>query len=103
MSKENNIGELNDVERRCKSSLYIQEAHVQNTEVVTPNKGLSTFDIDCLDEIFEWLTLTDLLSISQTCKRLQWAAGDFFRRNYSALQVQATSNGVYVLYNNKNI
>lgn len=69
---------------------------------VVPTKTLSTLDLDCLDEIFDWLTLDDLLIVSRTCKRIQWAAGDYFQTNYAALRAEAKPDGIYVQYNGRN-
>lgn len=40
--------------------------------------------IDCFDEIFEYLSLDDLYSVGQTCKRLQKIAGVYFKQNFPA-------------------
>lgn len=41
-------------------------------------------NVDCMDEIFEYLTQYDLRSIAQTCKALQKVAGEYYQRNYQA-------------------
>lgn len=38
-------------------------------------------NIHCFDEMFEYLSLKDLLSFGQTCKGLQNVAGKYFKRN----------------------
>lgn len=38
-------------------------------------------DIDCLEEIFEWLSMTELHRLRQTCKRLKQVV-DFYIREY---------------------
>lgn len=74
--------------------MSVQENDVAN--VVVNSKTLASLDMDCLSEILDWLTLVDLLAISRTCRRFQWAAGNFFQTNYSSLQVKATPDGVSV-------
>lgn len=37
---------------------------------------------DCIQTVFEWLTLDDLSSISSTCEKLNGLAGEFFQRKY---------------------
>lgn len=44
-------------------------------------------DANCFEKIFEWLTLEDLQSVSQTSQRLQQAAGHYFQQHYSAINV----------------
>lgn len=39
-------------------------------------------DIDCLEELFDYLPLNDLVSMGKTCKRLQRVAGYCFQQNY---------------------
>lgn len=39
-------------------------------------------NIDCFDEIFEYLTVDDLYSFGQTCKRMNKVAGEYFERKY---------------------
>lgn len=59
-------------------------------------------DIDCFDEIFEYLSLKDLHSISQTCKTMQKVAGEYFKRNYSSAEVFVKNDGIYTLYSDNN-
>lgn len=40
--------------------------------------------IDCFDEIFEYLSLADVYSVGQTCKRLQKVAGTYYKHNFPA-------------------
>lgn len=39
-------------------------------------------DVDCFDEIFDYLSFEDLISLSKTCKYLQQLTGDCFHKNY---------------------
>ncbi|XP_055302478.1 uncharacterized protein LOC129568518 [Sitodiplosis mosellana] len=42
---------------------------------------------DCCYSIFDWLTLKDLRSFGQTCKWAQRVAANFFKMNYSLIQL----------------
>lgn len=56
---------------------------------------ISKLDADCLHEIFDYLPLIDLVSVGQTCKRMQFIAGEFFRLNYKAAHIYSTDyNGI---------
>lgn len=39
-------------------------------------------DVDCFDEIFDYISLRDLCSIGLTCKYLKRLAGNYFAKNY---------------------
>lgn len=45
-------------------------------------------DIDCFEEVFDYLTLADLISIGKTCKRLNQIIGHILQQYYSAVEVQ---------------
>lgn len=53
-------------------------------------------NIDCLGEVFDYLPLKDLLSVGRTCKRLQQVVGHIYRQNYSGLDVNCSSRGIFV-------
>lgn len=44
--------------------------------------SIFTLNADCLDEIFDYISLADLCSVGRTCKRLYRVAGKYFARNY---------------------
>lgn len=44
-------------------------------------------DIDCFEEIFDYLPITDLISIGKTCKRLNRFAGYIFQQNFSHFEI----------------
>lgn len=48
----------------------------------TPMLKLNT---DCCDEIFEFLSLEDLHSLSQTSRTMRTVTGEYFRRNYKSI------------------
>lgn len=66
------------------------------TDVTPPNLVQSSdifkLNIDCFDEVFDYLPIKDLISVGKTCKRLQNVAGYCFRQNFSAIEVASHSN-----------
>lgn len=40
-------------------------------------------DVDCCDEIFDYLSLFELHTLAQTCKAMQKVTGIYFRRNFT--------------------
>lgn len=52
---------------------------------VAKSQPLFQGDIICFQEIFEWLSLEDIQSVGQTCKRLQIIAADFSNVFYQLL------------------
>lgn len=52
-------------------------------------------DVDCCEEIFEWLSIADLYSFGQTCKRMHRIAGMYFRQNYTNAYIYAKSDGIF--------
>lgn len=60
-------------------------------ENVIPGRGscspLLKLDVDCFEELFEWLSLTDLLTLRGTCKRLQKLVDYFIKSKYPAVKI----------------
>lgn len=44
-------------------------------------------NIDAYEGLFEWLSLADLRSLRQTCKRLQRAVDYYIKTNYPAVKI----------------
>lgn len=65
----------------------------QNAE---SSSAIFKLDVDCLHEILDYLSQNDIIAISQTCKRLQRVAGDFFRTNYIAKMARGENDGIYI-------
>lgn len=64
---------------------------------------LFKLNIDCLDEVFEFLSLDDLISIAQSCKPLQRATAQFFQRNFAAKRKTCENDGIYMCWPPRNI
>lgn len=58
-------------------------------------------NIDCFDEIFEYLDVESLYSFGQTCKRMNKIAGEYFKQNYSASPISIMDEGIYMNYTRK--
>lgn len=54
------------------------------SNVVSPSSILK-LDIDCLEELFEWLSISDLFALRQTCKRFKRAVDYYIKTNCPAL------------------
>lgn len=50
-------------------------------------------NIDCFDEIFEYLSLHDLHSVGKTCKTMQKVAGEYFAQNFSTAATRFENYG----------
>lgn len=51
-------------------------------------------NIDCMDEICEYLSLKDLHSFGQTCKAIHQATGEYFKRNYKSTDSFGSEKGI---------
>lgn len=69
----------------CHSEGQSQVASASTSSIeITPN--IFKLDIDCFDEIFEYLSIKDLHSFGQTCRAMHKVAGEYFKRNHSAAE-----------------
>lgn len=55
-------------------------------------------NVDCCDEIFEYLTLKDLHVFGQTCKAMQKVAGQYYQRNFQGAEKFIDDDGIYTVY-----
>ena len=60
-------------------------------------------DIDCFHEIFDYLSLDDLISIGHACKRLQGIAGCFVRQNFVAKRKTCVNNNIVMCWTPRKI
>ncbi|XP_055295658.1 uncharacterized protein LOC129565148 [Sitodiplosis mosellana] len=47
-----------------------------------PQPQVFKLNTNCWDNIFDWLSLEDVLSFGRTCKAFKWVAGEYFKENY---------------------
>ena len=50
--------------------------------------------MDDFEEIFDWLSLKDLVALSQTCKRMQHIVGYWMKTNYAAVKFGSGKDGI---------
>ncbi|XP_055325784.1 uncharacterized protein LOC129579638 [Sitodiplosis mosellana] len=53
-----------------------------NPPIVEQTAEIFTLNIDCLENIFDYLELQDVCTIGMTCKRMQQVAGKYFQQFY---------------------
>lgn len=53
-------------------------------------------DVDCFEEVFEYLSLKDLSSVGKTCTRMQKIAGYFYQQNYGAARASYNTDDIFV-------
>lgn len=85
-----NIENKDESEEAGSSSTASAVALVQQTG------DIFKLDIDCLEEVFDFLPLKDLVSVRRTCKRLQQVAGYCFQRQYASVKKTCTEDGIYM-------
>lgn len=59
-------------------------------------------NLDCFDELFDYLSLGEIYQIGHTCKTMQKIAGVHFQRNYIAAEITCENDGFFI-NNFKNI
>lgn len=67
-----------------------RDAHEERFALAGPSNMESSssilkLDIDCLEELFEWMAVKDLFALRQTCKRFKCAVDYHIKTNYPAL------------------
>lgn len=51
--------------------------------------------IDHFEELFDWISLKDLIALGRTCKRMQRIVGYYLRTNYPAIYLECGRYGIY--------
>lgn len=77
-----------------------------STEIDSPNPSppaIFKLNPDCLEEIFDYLTLQDLYVMCRTCKRFNLIAGNYFRQTYAALEFRSKRDGIYTTYRHTSV
>lgn len=70
----------------------------QSSVSVALSPDIFKLNIICFHELFEWLSLNELLAIAKTCTRLQEVAGDFYRSHYVSKRVTGEKSGICIEY-----
>lgn len=58
--------------------------------------NLVTINDNCIEEILDWLPLTDLVNLCTTCKRLQGVVSRYFGRNYPTKRMTVKMDGLRI-------
>lgn len=57
--------------------------------------AIFTLNNDCLNTIFDYLSMKDIHSFGQTCKIMQQIAGEYFERNFKSTEKFSGIDGIY--------
>lgn len=71
-----------------------------DTQSQVPSNSLSPIfrlNAKCFKELFEYIPVEDLHSISQTCKLLRKIGGEYFKENYSSANNLCYNDGIYTV------
>ncbi|XP_055303365.1 uncharacterized protein LOC129569014 [Sitodiplosis mosellana] len=98
---------------KCSSIQWLSKAEMSNLDV-TKNQcqlavvadpsheasELFTLNIDCLEEIFEWLSTKELFALRQTCKRMKRIIDFYIRAYYPTIGRFRLYNSSYEIFQN---
>lgn len=74
----------------CDQSLSVIQNMNQVARAVPSNEATPSsifgLNIDCVEELFEWLSLADILHLRQTCKRFKQIIDYYIKTNFPALR-----------------
>lgn len=65
---------------------------------ISQSPRIFKMNIDCLDKIFDYLSLKDLHSFGLTCRTMQQVVGEYFKLNFHAAAKFAEDDGIYTVY-----
>lgn len=65
---------------------------------VQPSSQIFKMDMDCFDEMFDYLSFQDLLSFGRTNKKLQSYVSDYYKRYFSHRNYEVQQDGIYADY-----
>ncbi|XP_031621914.1 uncharacterized protein LOC116339964 [Contarinia nasturtii] len=86
MSQEQNANESGPSAKKMKPNDEDNNPAAVNGEQQLAD--IFKLNIDCFEEVFDYLSLGDLANLGQTCKRMQRIAGHCFQLNYGAAQIK---------------
>lgn len=79
-------------------SLKDDEDAIAGASNVESTPKIFQLNVDCLNEIFEYLCVKDLHSFGQTCKRMNKVAGEYFKQNHLVAKNYFKKHGIYTEY-----
>ncbi|XP_031638013.1 uncharacterized protein LOC116350375 isoform X2 [Contarinia nasturtii] len=71
---------------------------MKKNQVSNDEASIFRLNIDCLEEIFEYLSLIEVTAMGETCKQMQQIAGEYFQRNYKSAEKFSAIDGIYTVY-----
>lgn len=90
MSKRENDGEISGPSKQQKTNKVNQNRiSFENVSNQVSSPAIFKLNAICFDDLFEWLSLKDLISLSRTCKRMLRLTGIYFQENF-----KSTVNGL---------
>lgn len=69
----------------CFRSMDINTLALANTSHGESPLDMLSLNVDCFEELFEWLLIKDLFTLRQTCKRLKKIVDYYIKTNYPKL------------------
>lgn len=89
-----------------KTNSQKSDEHQSSTQIASASKivppEIFKLNVDCLDEIFEYLSLKDLHSFGQTCRAMQKVSGEYYKLNYTGAEKFIGNDGIYTIYSDDN-
>lgn len=83
------------VSKLCKTKNVCQIEALKRTFSSGSSK-IFLLNIDCFEELFDYLSLKELHRLAQTCRRMQRIVGVYFKANFSALDLRCKHDGFYL-------
>lgn len=71
--------------KKQKTGIHEERFALAGPSNVECSSSILKLDIDCLEELFEWLSIKDLLALRRTCKRFKRAVDYYIKTNCPAL------------------
>ncbi|XP_031628909.1 uncharacterized protein LOC116344482 [Contarinia nasturtii] len=97
MSEQQNANEtVSIIKRRDLNEETPVESAVVAVDVEQKLTDIFKLTIDCFEEVFDFLSLRDLVAVGQTCKRMQRIAGHCFQLNYASEEAHIREDGLYI-------
>lgn len=53
--------------------------------------------VDCWENIFDYLSLRDILAMTKTCRRMQDIGGYYFMKNFASIQCEISNEKIYMI------
>lgn len=75
----------------------ISDIIVNNRRANKPSRSSNEFNVDCWQNIFDNLSLRDILVMSQTCQQICEIAGYYFRKHFHGISCDIISNEDFLI------